>query len=78
MTPELRAAELISFLGRWLDLLATDHALLWDMIRHEQAIARLNRPAVASPYCATPVDLSATTGTNGVQRAQHLRRGDPA
>ncbi|MGH2720381.1 MAG: RiPP maturation protein ApyI [Actinomycetota bacterium] len=40
-TTEQRAADLIHFLQDWLDLGRRDHSLLWDVIRHEQALSWL-------------------------------------
>ena len=45
-TTEARARDLIIFLEHWLDLDRTDHPLLWDLIRHEQALARLSKSAL--------------------------------
>lgn len=42
-TTEERTRDLIAFLGDWLDGERLDHVLLWDLIRHEDAIARLTR-----------------------------------
>jgi hypothetical protein len=42
-----RTADLVSFLEGWLDLKQRNHSLLWDMIRHEQALARLRNWQVA-------------------------------
>ena len=42
-TLEARTSELINFLQHWLDLSRRDHALLWDMIRHEWALDQLGR-----------------------------------
>jgi len=36
-----RTADLLAFLERWLHLDRPDHARLWDLIRHEEALARL-------------------------------------
>src|SRR3954471_7193895 len=44
-TTEARAADLMSFLGGWLDRSDPIHALVWDVIRHERALARLGRSA---------------------------------
>jgi hypothetical protein len=38
-----RTRDLIAFLEGWLDLTQRNHSLLWDMIRHEQALALLRR-----------------------------------
>ena len=44
-TTEERTDDLMAFLEHWLNFSNTEHALLWDMIRHEQALAQLNQPA---------------------------------
>jgi len=44
-TSEGRAIDFITFLEQWLDLKTKSHSLLWDLIRHEQAIAQLKRLA---------------------------------
>jgi hypothetical protein len=49
-----RAIDLTSFLETWLDLKQRNHRLLWDMIRHEQALAQLAKPAPEIP--AVPAD----------------------
>jgi hypothetical protein len=50
-TTEGRTLDLIAFLERWLDRERREQALLWDMIRHEHALARLAK-APPSPACA--------------------------
>lgn len=49
-TTEGRTLDLLVFLEGWLDRDNIAHALLWDLIRHERALARLARtsPAVGS------------------------------
>jgi hypothetical protein len=44
-TSSERTRDLISFLEKWLDLEHKNHSLLWDMIRHEQALAQLKKSA---------------------------------
>lgn len=44
-TTEERSADLIAFLEGWLDPGDRNHALLWDVIRHEHAVATLARAA---------------------------------
>jgi hypothetical protein len=46
-TTEGRTLDLMVFLEGWLDRDNTAHALLWDLIRHERARARLARTALA-------------------------------
>src|SRR5215510_13320775 len=40
-TIEGRIVELVDFLRGWLDFEKREHALLWDVIRHEAALAQL-------------------------------------
>ena len=40
-TTEGRIIELVDFLRDWLDFNKREHALLWDVIRHETALAQL-------------------------------------
>ena len=40
-TAEGRIVELVDFLRDWLDFDKTEHSLLWDLIRHEAALAQL-------------------------------------
>lgn len=47
-TTAARAQDLLNFLEHWLDFERHEHALLWDLLRHELALAqlgRLNAPA---------------------------------
>jgi len=41
---EQRAKDLIEFLRGWLDHRRSTHLMLWDLIRHEQAISTLSSP----------------------------------
>jgi len=40
---EGRIVELVDFLRDWLDFDKREHALLWDLIRHETALAQLRK-----------------------------------
>jgi hypothetical protein len=42
-TSEGRSRDLATFLEHWLDLNKRDHALLWDLMRHEMALAQLRK-----------------------------------
>src|ERR1051325_1267801 len=42
-TVQERIDELSYFLEQWLDFDKREHALLWDLIRHEAALARLRK-----------------------------------
>jgi hypothetical protein len=43
-TTQGKARDLIAFLGQWLDRTKAEHSMLWDLIRHEEALARLAGP----------------------------------
>jgi hypothetical protein len=47
---DARILELIAFLDGWLDRSKPTHGLVWDLVRHEQALARFGKtaPAVGS------------------------------
>ena len=42
-TVQARSDDLLLFLEQWLDFDKREHALLWDLIRHELALARLRK-----------------------------------
>jgi len=42
-TVQARIDDLLLFLEQWLDFDRREHALLWDLIRHEAALARLHK-----------------------------------
>ena len=42
-TTEARIVELVNFLRGWLDFNKREHSLLWDLIRHETALAQLRK-----------------------------------
>jgi hypothetical protein len=50
-TPEERTRDLICFLEQWLDFAETNHSLLWDLIRHEQALALLAKSIASTTPC---------------------------
>jgi hypothetical protein len=54
-TIQKRIDDLLFFLEQWLDFDKLEHALLWDLIRHEVALSRLRK-------------LDVTTDTEVVQR----------
>jgi hypothetical protein len=57
-TSESRTQDLLTFLEQWLDFGRLEHALLWDMIRHEVALARLSRLATPVPESASSESAS--------------------
>ncbi len=83
-TAEARARDFVDFLGEWLDLARTPHALLWDMVRHERALAQLTR-ATAPPPARRPQRPRARGGAargGAVPRRReglvfHAMRSDP-
>jgi hypothetical protein len=53
-TTEGRIVELVDFLRDWLDFDKREHALLWDLIRHESALAQLRRLTPKAKKCRVP------------------------
>jgi hypothetical protein len=53
-TIEGRIVELVDFLGGWLDFDKREHALLWDLIRHETALAGLRKLTPVAKQCRVP------------------------
>ena len=47
-TAQKRIDDLLRFLEQWLDFDKREHALLWDLIRHEVALARLRKLEVTT------------------------------
>jgi hypothetical protein len=60
-----RTRDLISFLERWLDLDQRNHSLLWDMIRHEQALALLRNTTAETPAVSSDRSLSQARALRG-------------
>lgn len=60
-TSEARTQELLIFLEHWLDFERREHALLWDVIRYELALARLSRLAAAAPAFPAAESLAQRT-----------------
>ena len=58
-TPAARAADLSDFLKDWLDFGRREHAMLWDVLRYEMALARLRRAAAAEAETETQGPRSA-------------------
>lgn len=78
-TDEARTCNLLAFLEGWLDPTRRDHALLWDLIRHESTIARLARVTMSA---VPAVNRSAKPQATGVPRRRdelvlHEMRSDP-
>ncbi len=67
-TAEARARDFVEFLGEWLDLERTPHALLWDLVRHERALAQLIRAPAGPPHRRVPTGATAAA-------VPHLREG---
>ncbi len=54
-TIDERCDKLVAYAERWLDPNRNEHALLWDLIRHERALAPLAEPdAPREPASAMP------------------------
>lgn len=71
-----RASDLIEFLGGWLDLGNHAHALLWDAIRYEDAVARWGVWYASGPRDADGTDLAAAPRVRGDILLQELQ-SDP-
>ena len=53
-TTERRIVELVDFLRDWLNFDKREHALLWDLIRHEAALAQLRKLTPAAKQSRVP------------------------
>lgn len=53
-TTDGRIVELMSFLRDWLDFDKRKHSLLWDLIRHEAALAGLRKLTPSPKKCRVP------------------------
>jgi hypothetical protein len=80
---EQRAVDLIAFLKDWLDLRQRSHSMLWDLVRHEEALMSLGaRPAAegqrpsASPSPSETPDLASLPVLDG-EIILHEMRCDP-
>lgn len=71
-----RARDLIEFLGGWLDLGDHTHALLWDAIRYEDAVARLGVWYESGACDPDGVDVATAPRVRGDILLQELR-SDP-
>jgi hypothetical protein len=47
-TTEGRTRDFMAFLDTWLDRARPEHVMLWDLIRHEHALAQVRRASSAS------------------------------
>lgn len=79
-TIEERTRDLIAFLGDWLDRERRDHVLLWDLIRHEEAIARLTKsePNAGAATAKTPALRGTTVPHIRGRLVLHEMQSDPA
>jgi len=73
--------DLVAFLGTWLDLDDVHHCLLWDLVRHEQALAELSQPPADGKAATVAADATRLTAAarpriNG-QTILHEMRCDP-
>ena len=72
-TTEQRAADLIAFLKDWLDPGRLDHALLWDLVRHEEALASLAASPPTTGEASVPAGVPVVDG----KIILHQMRCDP-
>jgi hypothetical protein len=79
-TTEARCDDLLRFLEKWLDCDQREHALLWDLIRHELALAKLRKletTAKPSSRAASKMkSLSSVPHVRG-ELVLHEMRSDP-
>ena len=71
-----RARDLVEFLGGWLNLGDHTHALLWDAIRYEDAVARLGVWYESSACDIEPIDIASAPRVRGDILLQELQ-SDP-
>ncbi|HEU4390017.1 MAG TPA: hypothetical protein VFV34_19605 [Blastocatellia bacterium] len=80
-TAQARAGDLLKFLERWLDGDRLEHALLWDLIRYELALAQLSRSTVtdcrSSRRQSTPKPRPASVPRVRGEIVLHEMRCDP-
>ncbi|MBF3725775.1 hypothetical protein ISG25_24750, partial [Burkholderia pseudomallei] len=82
-TPQERARDLIAFLDRWLDPAQRNHVLLWDILRHEYALACLRQAGDAPLADARPAARHRARATAGGiptlngSVVQHVMRCNP-
>jgi len=76
---EARARDFVEFLEQWLDLERPLHALLWDMVRHERALAQLARAAPAHLPRPSPRARAAGSAVPRLRDTLivHAMRSDP-
>jgi hypothetical protein len=81
-TTEARTQDLLTFLEHWLDFEKREHALLWDLIRHERALTRLSRTAPNIPTASSAKSVAGIPRAGSVARIcgdaiLHVMRSDP-
>jgi hypothetical protein len=77
-TTEQRVIDLMAFLERWLDRAQPSHALLWDAIRHERALAELAKPQLGAPEPPrprAPTSMEASPAGRGAARRSTEAQG---
>jgi hypothetical protein len=74
-TLDERCDKLVAYAQRWLDPSRNEHALLWDLIRHERALATLAEPPAAAGDSAPP--RAGVPRVNG-RLLLHEMRSDPS
>lgn len=75
-----RASDFLTFLGHWLDPNRREHAILWDLTRHEWALAQLSRAAPPAPdatqFSWSELDAASVPCLRG-EVTLHVMRSDP-
>jgi hypothetical protein len=72
-----RAHALIEFVRQWHDPGQGLHAMLWDLLRHEQALLELQRPEAAPTRSSVPPTPRAVLRVRGAVRLHEMQH-DPA
>jgi len=72
-----RAQALIEFVRDWHEPGVEVHAMLWDLLRHEQALLELDRPVEAEAWTSAPPMPGAVLRVRGAMRLHEMQH-DPA
>lgn len=81
-SPEGRSDDLLLFLEQWLDFGKHEHALLWDVIRHETTLARLRTKSLKIESTISDTTAKCRPRTNSIPKVcgeivLHEMRSDP-
>ncbi|HEX8178054.1 MAG TPA: hypothetical protein VF525_00785 [Pyrinomonadaceae bacterium] len=73
-TTAARAQDLSNFLEHWLDFTRREHALLWDVLRYELALARLSKLTAPVQLAAPAPGLTSAASLPARPRAASVPR----